>query len=186
MSATDPCALDDTVMLARFKEIVAEYRIQAIIETGIHHGLSTVLLSEMAPTVFAIDNYWQSLMISAVNLTGRKNVVLCAGNSPDVLWALRSVLPDQTLYFLDAHWQDYWPLLDEIKTIKPGTGVIVLHDIVVPSHPELGFDAYKGQPLDYAYVKDVLTQWSPTHRVEYNTKSEGTAHPRGVAYIYPR
>ena len=127
-------------------------------------------------------------MISGVNLAGRKGIVLCAGSSPDVLQSLRPLLPDETLYFLDAHWQDYWPVLDEIRSIRPGTGVIILHDIVVPGHPELivpHIDHTK-RILDYAYVKDALTQWSPTHRVEYNTKSEGTAHPRGVAYIYPR
>lgn len=183
---TPPYSLQDRVMRDRFREIVAARGIRVIVETGVDKGLSTVVLAGMTGTVFAIDNNLLAINEATANLhaAGVKNAVLCCGNSPDVLAALMPSLPDETLFFLDAHWQQYWPLRDEIRALRRGKGVIVLHDMVVPGHPELGFDSYGGQPLDYGYVRDVLTDWSPRHRIEYNERAECVNH-RGIGYIFP-
>jgi predicted O-methyltransferase YrrM len=206
--------LDDLIMQARFREIVAEYGIKVIVETGTLRGYSTFIFSKMARTVLSVDNNPENLRQATHTLLdsgGCDNVVLVAGNSPNVLEALRPLLPDETLYFLDAHWQSYWPILDEIREIRSGTGVIVIHDFLIPDRPDLGFDTYTKyaglldgsgemiiqeivtQPLNYEYVKDALTAWSPTHRVEYNTEAQFTEgvpdtspRARGVAYIFPK
>ncbi len=174
-------------MQARFREIVAKRGIKVIVETGIDKGLSTVKLAGMAGTVFAVDNNVHCFRELYENLgrAGVKNVVPVLASSPDALHALRPLLPDETLFFLDAHWQSYWPLLDEIAAIRPGAGVIVMHDVVVPGHPELGSDCYGGQHLNYEYVKEALTRWSPTHRIEYNERAD-CPMPRGVGYVFPR
>lgn len=98
------------------------------------------------------------------------------------------LLPDNTLYFLDAHWEDYLPLPDEIRAIRPGTGIIVIHDFTVPGHPEWdcpvrcnGRDIF----LSHDYLREVLNEWSPTHVLHYNDRVEGTNFLRGVAYIFP-
>lgn len=62
--------------------------------------------------------------------------------------------------------------------------MLVMHDARVPGCPTLGVDKYKGQELDYAYLQDVLTDWSPTHVVEYNDDSAEWPR-RGVMYVYP-
>lgn len=74
-------------------------------------------------------------------------------------------------------------MLDEIAEIRRGTGVIVFHDMVVPFRPDLGFDTYGGQPLDYRYVCPALTEWSSSHRIEYNERAE-CPFPRGVGYVF--
>ena len=183
----EPHSLQDMVMQARFREIVRDHRIKVIVETGIDKGLSTCTLAGMADRVISIDNQPKCLVEASSRLSdlGIRNALLVYGSSPTTLWGLRPFLPDETLYFLDAHWQDYWPLLDEIAAIRPGTGVIVLHDIQVPNHPELGCDQYKGQVLCYDYVRPALTQWSPTHRIEYNERAE-CQQPRGCGYVFPR
>jgi hypothetical protein len=101
-------------------------------------------------------------------------------------------------------------LLDEIRAIRKGVGVIVLHDFRVPDHPELGFDRYgdelisnniwppdecgiirqeciykAGQPFEYEYVKDALTSWSSQHKIYYNDRCEGAMYPRGVLFAFP-
>jgi hypothetical protein len=101
------------------------------------------------------------------------------------LGALGPALPDETLYFLDAHWQEYWPLLDEIKAIRRETGVIVIHDMKVPGRPELGFDSYGGKALAYEYVREALRLWSPGHRITYNDRTDGCSHPRGTGFVFP-
>jgi hypothetical protein len=121
-------------------------------------------------------------------MMGKYKIIL--GNSPDILADLiKTGIPDQTLFFLDAHWGPYWPLPDEVRALPRGKGVIVVHDIKVPGKP-FGFDGVTCadgivRDFEYSLIKDVLTEWSPTHRVEYNDE---LGHPggRGTAFIYPR
>lgn len=119
---------------------------------------------------------------------GLTGISLIEQNSPD---GLRTLLqndeldPRRTLFFLDAHWFPYWPLLDEIAAIPRGAGIIVLHDVRVPDCPGLGFDTYHGHELSYDYVRAALTEWSPDHCVLYNDESaEGSR--RGAMVVYPR
>lgn len=182
----EPHALQDVILLDRLWEIIYNYNINVVVETGIDKGWSTVAFSNLVSLVIGIDINPAAIETASRNLkdSGRDNALLVLDNSPDALRKLEPILPSQTLYFLDAHWGNYWPLLDEIAAIKRGAGVIVFHDIFVPDHPELGHDSYGGQRLDYEYVKPALDRWSPSHRIEYNERAEAP-FPRGVAYAYP-
>ncbi len=194
MQVLVPYSLMDRVFRQRLWEIVVQHEIYTIVETGIDKGMSTAVLATMVQQVFGIDNNAEAIRTAHTNLeiVNTKNAVLIYGNSPGVLRALQPSLPDNTLYFLDAHWNDYWPILDEIAAIRKETGVIVMHDFVVPGHPELMGMEHKGKILDYAYVKDALTEWSPTHRIEYNSKAEvavdatNADYRRGIAYVFPK
>jgi predicted O-methyltransferase YrrM len=208
-------ALEDTILRNRIRQIIHDHKIEVIVETGVNEGRSTVEFGCMSNdmVVVGIDNDSECLKLTSHKITsaGMANrIALFLGNSPDVLRNIMPLLPDRTLYFLDAHWESYWPLRDEITAIRSGTGVIAIHDMKVPDHPELGWDAYRGQPvgtqdiqilsndptiyrvevyqraeLDYAYVKEVLTKWSPTHKIEYNEKAE-CSQPRGVGFVFSR
>lgn len=181
------CALRDSILRARLALIISRLEITTVVETGVDYGGSTYQFSQIAPRVLSIDNDAAKMEIvtRALAEAGVTNVSILCTNSPD---GLRQLLGDgldasRTLFMLDAHWQSYWPLLDEIRTIPRGQGVIVTHDTVVPGHPELWFDTYDGQALSYEYVRDELTAWSPDHAVEYNDAAE---HPRcGVMFVYP-
>lgn len=182
------CALLDRHLRDWLTEIIAARGIQTVVETGIDKAGSTAWFAEMAPQVIAIDNVPDRVTRAAELLpaAGIENVQLVCGNSPDALRGLfeRGLDASTTLFLLDAHWQQYWPLRDEIAAIPRGQGVLVMHDAVVPGYPGLGFDEYDGQALDYPYLKDALTAWSPTHRVEYN--DERAEFPRrGVMVVYP-
>lgn len=182
------CALDDRVLRARLAAIIRERAITTIVETGIDWGGSTMLFAEMGVLVIGIDNDPVRVVnvMAELEERGIKNVSILQGNSPTVLFGLLGHIIDAstTLFFLDAHWQAYWPLKDEIRTIPRGQGVLVMHDARVPGCPALGVDSYDGQELSYEYLKDVLTEWSPTHRVEYNDDTaEGSR--RGVMIVYP-
>ncbi len=182
------CALLDGQMRRRLQEIIHSRGITTVVETGIDRGGSTMLFSEMVPTVIGIDNDAAKVQIVKASLWARgiTNVALMQRNSPDALQELVANGLDaaSTLFLLDAHWQAYWPLKDEIRAIPRGQGVLVMHDARVPGCPNLGVDEYKGQELNYPYVQDVLTEWSPTHVVEYNDDSAEIPR-RGVMYVYP-
>ncbi len=185
---SEPHSLQDTVMQQRFRQIVADREVNVIVETGLDKGLSTVTLSKMVNLAIGIDNNLNAVAQAhnSLGMAGVTNAMLIADNSPDALRKLSKLLSGYSvLYFLDAHWQSYWPLLDEIAAISPGTGVIVLHDMQVPGHPELGCDSYDGKTLNYDYVKEALTKWSPKHRIEYNDHADCPI-PRGVGYVFPR
>lgn len=181
-------ALVDPNLRAWLGDIIRAHGIQTIVETGLDKGGSTAWFAEMAPRVIGVDN--QLAVVARLKGLfagcGIENVTLLCQNSPDALKAICAEGLDaaSTLFFLDAHWQAYWPLRDEIAALPRGQGVLVMHDAVVPGHPGLGFDTYAGQALDYPYLKDVLTAWSPTHRVEYN--DDRAEFPRrGVMVVFP-
>lgn len=182
------CALDDAVLRARLAAIVQEHAITTVVETGIDWGGSTMFFSEMVPYVVGIDN--DAVRVEALRLElqekGIKNVDLVCMNSPDALRAEveGGLNASHTLFFLDAHWQAYWPLKDEIRAIPRGQGILVMHDARVPGCPNLGVDSYDGQELSYEYVREELEAWSLSHTLEYNDDSaEGSR--RGVMIVYP-
>lgn len=177
-------ALSDGVLYYKISDIIAEHNIKAVIETGI--GNSTYLFGEMVPCVTGIDNDSTKVDFIRSELIKRdnKNIFIRKGNSPTIIRELfEGHDANHVLFFLDAHWNDYWPLLGEIEAIPRGSGVIVIHDAKVPG-TSLGYDTYKGQELTYEYVRDALTRWSPNHIIEYNDDTaEGPK--RGVMIVYP-
>ena len=177
-------AMDDTYFRARLRQIIRDRKITTIVETGINEGKSTCQFARLVDRVIGIDIEPDCVRSAERNVAaaGLNNVTLKVGDSPGVLREVMPTLPDETIFFLDAHWLEAWPLLDEIATIPPGKGVIVLHDVKVPDR-DFGYDEYKGQPLDYGYVKEALTRWSPTHRVEHNRNADGCR--RGLMFIFP-
>lgn len=183
------CALLDGVLRRRLAAIIAERGITTVVETGIDRGGSTMLFSHMVPSVIGIDNDPAKIMTVTKSLADRgiSNVQLLQMNSPDALrWLVANGLDvSRTLFLLDAHWQAYWPLRDEIRAITKGQGVLVMHDARVPGCPTLGVDEYDGQELSYEYLRDVLTEWSPAHVVEYND-DQAEFPRRGVMVVYPR
>lgn len=177
-------ALADTYLKNTIQHLVDKYEITTIVETGVYEGKSTLEFSKIVKKVIGIE--LSSKYISEVTKKIRKhniqNVELIKSNSTN---ALSEIMPnldvDKKLFFLDAHWNDYWPILDEIDAFEKNKGIIVIHDFKVPNCDHLGYDKYKGQSLDYDYVKNNLNNWSPNHKIFYNEKAE--IELRGVAFI---
>jgi cephalosporin hydroxylase len=177
------------VLKRRLKAIIFEHRIDTVVETGIDWGGSTRHFAEMVPLVIGIDNDRRRVesFRNEIELDGLQGIQIIHGNSPDMLQAIVSrhgFNAGRTLFFLDAHWEAYWPLRDEINVIPRGQGIIVMHDAVVPNCPDLGFDIYNGQPLSYEFVADALTVWSPGHSIEYNNDT-ARGMRRGALIVYP-
>ena len=182
-------ALDDPFLVERLHRIISDYGIHTVVETGTNEGKSTLGFSAMVRLVVGVDNDPECLMSAGGLLvgSGRENWRLEVGSSPGVL---RRVIPEGSglgniLFFLDAHWEGYWPLLDEIEAIGDlyaGRGVVVIHDMRVPGR-DFGYDRYGGQPLEYDYVAAALTRWSRGHVVEYNTEAVGSRV--GVGFVFP-
>jgi len=64
---------------------------------------------------------------------------------------------DSCFFFLDAHWEEYWPLRDELtQVLKLPRFVVAIDDFAVPGHPEFVFDSYKDIACNWDYIKDLF------------------------------
>lgn len=182
----------DSFIKAEIQKLIDKFEITRIIETGTYLGGTTRQFAQMVKTVTTIELNDEHFNKASENLKECKNVFIHKGSSPEFLKAFlagkfASGIDDNLLFFLDAHWGNYCPLLDELKIIaefklKP---VIVIHDFKVPNRPDLGFDSYNGQDLDYNYIHASLMAiyGEKDFNFHYNTEAEGAK--RGVIYIYP-
>nr|WP_298659802.1 hypothetical protein [uncultured Flavobacterium sp.] len=186
----------DSIMLEKCKSIVLDNKIDTIIETGTFLGGTTRVMSSWAKNVHTIEINKPNYDKSKVNLQGYDNVNLIFGNSAEELDKLLSQhfvrrtvkfngrkVP-KVFFFLDAHFWDYNPLLDELKVISKYelNPFIAIHDFKVPNHPELGFDSYKGQDYDFDWIKkSVELVYGTEYKVEYNSDAEGAK--RGCIYL---
>lgn len=157
----------DSILHAEVARLIGKWGVRVAVETGTFLGETTWALSLLCDEVHTIEIESERLDKALCKFRGRGvaharpwNVHFHLGSSAKVLGELRQPLSGRrTLYYLDAHWHDYWPLRDELDAIAciPGPPpVIVIHDFRVPERPELGFDSYHGQALDEAYVSDHL------------------------------
>ena len=177
-----------------FLELKNVFSINKIIETGTCLGGSTVWFAQNFPFVATIESnrQYQEIAIERCAFdTGYTNPIyfklgdsnLCLG---EVIREMSA--DDQTAFFLDAHWGENWPILNELTWIlesklKP---IIVIHDFRVPG-TDYQFDSYHGQPLDFAYVKKALDLIYGETGYGYHYNSNGISGARvGVIFVYPK
>lgn len=180
----------DSIMFEKFKKIVKDYKIHSIIELGTYLGGTTRKLGEMNKPIYSCEinpEYYKKAREYNKYL---HNVTIVNQNSIDFLKTYLPTLIQRTnkLFFIDSHWNDYLPLLDELKIIaefkeKP---VIAIHDFLVPNKPELGFDQYKEIILQWSYIEKAIIDiyGEKGFNYEYNSEAEGAK--RGIVYIYPK
>jgi hypothetical protein len=198
----------DTFLKEKVKSIVEKMGINCIIETGTYYGATTKQFLEMVPEVHTIEIVRENFL-KAIGTIERyigfetsdnnlkelviyqkagKTIALHEASSPDVLPAIiQETKNKRCLFFLDAHWQDYCPLLDELKLIADSgiEPVIVIHDFKVPNCPELGFDSYKGQDYTFEWIQPAIEKiYQDGYNYFYNTEGSSGAK-RGVIFIYP-
>ena len=135
----------DSHLAAEFRRLVKQHRIKSIIETGTYKGATTRELSKMVESVYTIESNEKFLRIAAKNLKDCANVKLFHGSSPHILRKILPGIKTPALFFLDAHWERNWPILDELKEIARAGGfsksVIIIHDFYVPG-TDLKYDTY--------------------------------------------
>lgn len=149
--------------------LIHRYDVDAIIETGTHVGDTTEYLSKQYShlPIITCDINDQYLAVARNRLSGRTNVSVLNESGEQVVRDYGSRYR-QPLFFLDAHWEEYWPLRDELSNIQ--RGVVAVDDCKI--HDEsYYYDVYDGQCADYTWAVNAST---PT----YYNNPEGT-------YPYP-
>ena len=183
----------DKFIEERFIELRDKHDVKTVFETGTNEGDTTQWLAQNFKQVVSIENNETYLKKAFRRLDKCENVILHNGDSgKDLHKLLHYADGGQCMFYLDAHWHSYWPLLDELKQIadvgiKP---VIAIHDCYNPNWLEVGltkghYDEYKGQRLDYEYIKEAITDiYGIKFVVSYNKIAAGAK--RGIIYIEPK
>ena len=197
----------DSYATETFARLVKDYSVRTVVETGTYRGDSTIRFLDFVNDVITMDILpmcvgWTAGRLSEQGfvleddtfpkpLPGKflymrkndKRVRLYVGNSPEIIRSIIERLSEPLLFFLDAHWFNYWPLKDEIRAIKPRpNSVIIVHDILVPGK-DFGFDRYADQPCDYNLIREDLNYVNNIYKIYYNKEAAGEY--RGILYAVP-
>lgn len=160
-------------------------KVSAFVETGTEEGHTTQWAARRHRYVFSCDV--DDSHFGRLRLELPPGVVLRKENSPDFILDIGPLVGDFPLFFLDAHWLDYWPLLDELRMIVGyyGKAVIIVHDCAVPGRSNFwacrgGGADHDGPVCNWEYIKKALNG-KAKYRLYYPTYGAETP---GYAVIF--
>lgn len=174
---------DDPILKQLISEVTNHYGVRSFFETGTFRGDTLNYYAEHHENVKCY-----SVEVNRLFYTWAKwsiyadNIHLIRGRSVDALKKTLPLLEYPVLFWLDAHWGENWPLLEELKLIVAlgGPSIIFIDDCQVPWEPSFGYDTYGSQPLNCDYIRratsaDIhLPAYKPPFGLEY----------RGYAVLY--
>ena len=191
----------DPIAAKRFAELTLRYHWQSIVETGTYYAESALIFSYYVPFVFTMDINPECFRVSATEvlnkgyvLVGRtetamllakqgKFINLYCADSAKWLSQYLGAVQEPVCFYLDAHWEDYWPILDELKAIQGKKNcAVIIHDFQVPGK-DFGYDTYKGVSLNIDLVQENLMAINPGFEICYNEEAAGNY--RGILYALP-
>ena len=185
------------------EDMIKKLNVSSFIETGTHTGDTTIYMAwHFILPIFSCDISKEYYDLSTNRLAPFKHVKLSLESSEKFIERLinENVLGNFPMFFLDAHWHDYWPLQDEVRNImKLNNFIILVDDFSVPGQPQFESDAGGGgtigihraqadiRPCSIELFKQYLTSDCEIGYPNYNkTAAYGTPntpHLRGHAFI---
>lgn len=186
----------DTFVCQEFLKLKELYSLNVAVETGSCLYSTTKWLGENFDKVYTVEINAEYAKAGVEKVLGMPNVKPEINDSVTFLKNLQLSEPaepdeaDRAIFFLDAHWGQNCPLMEELdaianlKLINPP--IIVIHDFFT-GDPNLGWDEYNGQRFDYDWIEPKLVQLQSVYgeyRHYFNTQAEGAK--RGVIYLVPK
>lgn len=151
----------DPVVCREINRLRDLFGVKCSIETGSYEGNTTHFLGQNFEEVYSIELSDEFYNKSRNRCSGMQNVNIIKSSSEKELSTLLPKLKekhDKALFYLDAHWDNYWPLQDELteisKTYKDNC-IIVIDDFFVPNR-NFQFDTYHSQPCNLEFVQKEL------------------------------
>jgi len=138
-----------------------DHGVTAFVETGTHVGLSCgwLALSRDIP-IFTCEINHEFAERAAAWLPD--NIVRHEMSSEKFIPLLVEEVGVLPLFFLDAHWRDYWPLPDEIRAVARcySRAVMVVHDFAVPGRPWFTAQVHHGEgpQNDMGHLRNLLVK----------------------------
>ena len=178
-----------TSRLETTRQILFRCGIRQIVETGTFRGTTSEWLAGFTMPVTTIESNVENYHFSKLRLEGMTNVQVELGSSVEVLSQLVGKMDTSvpTFFYLDAHWENYLPLKEEIALILPhfAMPVILIDDFEVPGDPGYLYDDYgPGKALTSEYLRACLI---PGMSVFYPSTPSGeeTGARRGWVVVTP-
>jgi len=176
----------DHFVREEFLKLKNQFDVKNVVETGTCFGSSTIFFTQNFENVHSIEINNDYLSV-AKERNPMANYYL--GSSDQILPSILPTLNGKTIFFLDAHWENHCPLLNELSCIatmhnKP---IIVIHDFYVPN-TNLGYDSYGGQVFNYEWIKPRLDTiyGIDGYNFYYNSDEKSTEVKRGLIYVTPK
>lgn len=128
-----------------FNLLILENNIDTIIETGTNTGDTTEFLAKLYPKkrIITTELNQDFFNFAKERLKNFSNVEVYNVSSEYLIKNIE--YSKNTIFYLDAHWNDYWPLQDEILSIK--NGIIMVDDFFI-NCSGFGCDQYNEVKLD--------------------------------------
>lgn len=201
----------DTFVQEEFLKLKDKFDINSVVETGSCLYSTSKWLGENFERVCTIEINPDFAKHGIHKVTNMLNVTPFLGSSVEYL--NNTLLPltsipvfskDNIIYFLDAHWNDDCPLLQELEAISKineqrkfvcdlhklqfQQPIIVIHDFKVPNESQLGYDSIHGQPFEFDWIKPYIQDIYGVDGYDYyyNSNETSTEIKRGVIYITPK
>src|SRR5437868_2972698 len=112
----------DRIYRGLMLDLLEAFGFTSFVETGTYHGYSTELVASTYPKlpVYTSEVMQETYDASRRFLNRYKNIQMSLGSSDDWVGGLlkSGAAGAMPLFFLDAHWQTYWPLRAELRHIS--------------------------------------------------------------------
>jgi hypothetical protein len=193
----------DTFICEEFLNLKEKFNITTAIETGscvysttqwLGNNFGSVLTAEVNDEFAKWGKYKIEEMPNVCAfISDSVEFIKSISNADENYLGLKDFSLNNAIFFLDAHWGDFCPLLNELKEIANKVFVFVnpiiaIHDFKVPNEPTLGYDSINGQAFDYEWIKKSLEAIYGVDGYDYyyNSHEKSTQIKRGIIYITPK
>jgi hypothetical protein len=168
-------------------ELLSEINFNYIIETGTECGFSTVYFATFGKKVFSIEKSQAFFYLAKKRLKNYKNIILILNDSKNIGSILNEHKIDkekQIFFYLDAHSEQDYPLLDELYIITSvyKNNLILIDDFQVPGDDGYGFDSFNGKKLNLNLITNSLKGNIYIYFPKISSKNE-TGRLRGYVLI---
>lgn len=183
-------------------QMVARAGVTSFVETGTHYAHTTLHMASRHPglPIFTCEINPTYYAASLLALRPHANVQVSPESSEKYVVRLigENALGAVPMFFLDAHWHDYWPLPDEVREIaKLPKFVILVDDFMVPGQAQFETSAGGGgtigehrtkpdtRPCDMSLIGQLLPADCAVGYPQYGkVEAYGTPHtPHLVGYV---
>lgn len=168
------------------KELITRFKINRFIETGIHKGETLEIVNnwykELSPTTIPEYHIYEV----DINEDYCKKAIEFIGNDPHVSITCMSsekylaelvkqfTTEDRVLFYLDAHWLEYWPLRDEIsEVLKLKNAIFLVDDYKVPFAMFGSWDRWHNSDTGTEYIKDLIVERTNNIYITINPNKDG-------------
>lgn len=143
-----------------FEELVGKIPFAAIVETGTFRGTTTDYMHRtLRVPVFTVELHPQYAGYAKARFRGNDLIKVCNDDSRAFLKRLSEdpgLRGKQVFFYLDAHWGEDLPLLEEVEIILSTwpRSVLMIDDFKVPGDEGYGYDNYgPGRALTLEYLR---------------------------------